>query len=345
MRILNLDGPFLIDGLQAHGHDVLSAGISARCDMVIRHPRRAMAVYKHACATGFRPDMVLYCDSGNLPYFPGVEELPCPTAFYSIDTYCNTWHFGYAHAFDAVFVAQKEHTPLFTAEGHRALWLPLFAKAAQDICRNEERDIPVAFVGTLSPKNIPDRKPFLESFRKAHPLFVATGAYVDIFNRAHIVLNQTAASEVNFRCFEAMACGAALLMEHSLHGLEDLFIPGEHILPLYERGNVREAVAIATAALADPDGLAALARRGQELVARRHTDRHRAKTLLNVMEPLLREKAHRRRLADLPRRRLLLAAAYGMLAEGLTAPHLRQHAAYFLNLARRLASRSGNASS
>ena len=56
------------------------------------------------------------------------------------------------------------------------------------------------------------------------------------------------------------------------------------------------------------------------------------------MEPLLREEAHQRRLADLPRRRALLSAAYAMLAEGLTAPHLQQHAAYFLNQARRLVS-------
>lgn len=338
MRILNLDGPFLIDGLRAHGHAVLSVGISSACDTVVKHPQRAMAVYERACAAGFRPDMALCCDFGNLPYFPGIEDLPCPTAFYSIDTYCNVWHFGYAHAFDAVFAAQKEHVALFAAEGHAAVWLPLFAKEGHDICRDEERDVPVAFVGTLTPKNIPDRKPFLEAFRKIHPLIMTSGPYVDLFNRARIVLNQTAASEVNFRCFEAMACGAALLMEHSLHGLEELFTPGEHILPLYHRGDAREAASIAAAALADPPALTALARRGRELVARRHTDRCRARTLLDAMEPLIRQGAQRRRLEDLPRRRLLLANAYAMLADGLTAPHLQQHARYFLNQAGRLAS-------
>jgi hypothetical protein len=45
------------------------------------------------------------------------------------------------------------------------------------------------------------------------------------------VLNQTAFSEINVRCFEAMACGAALLTERGCRGMQDLFVEGETILP------------------------------------------------------------------------------------------------------------------
>ncbi|WP_368076627.1 glycosyltransferase [uncultured Desulfovibrio sp.] len=47
-----------------------------------------------------------------------------------------------------------------------------------------------------------------------------------------MTLNQKAFSEVNFRCFEAMACGAALLMEQCGNGLDELFTPDEDISPI-----------------------------------------------------------------------------------------------------------------
>lgn len=335
MRILNLDGLFLASAFQAAGHSVYSVGIAPACDARIRHPVNAYHIYQQVCAQGFIPDAVFCCDFGNLPYFPAIETLPCPSCYYSIDTYCNPWHLGLAYAYDHIFVAQREHVPLFTSQKLSAGWLPLFARADADLCRNEPRDIPVAFVGTLNPKNIPDRKPFLEAFRRLHPLVMAQGAYVDIFNRSHIVLNQTAASELNFRCFEAMACGAALLMEHSLHGLEALFTPGEDLLPLYSRGDAVQAAAIARAALTNPEQLAEIAASGAQCVARRHTDTHRAAQVLDVLADMVRHAAHRTRIAELPTRQQHIGSAYAMLFDELNAPEFQAHKAHFLDLASR----------
>ncbi len=313
MRILNLDATRVAQGFRALGHDVLCAGFAEDADIPVTHPRHALSVYAEAVGRGFVPDWVFWCDAGNLPYFPGVEELPCPTALYSIDTYCNVWHFGFAHAFDVVFVAQKGHLPLFPQDTVPAYWLPLFADRVPEEPAWTEREIPIAIVGNLRNVNNPDREPFLRSFRRRQPLLVHAGSYVDVFSRSRIALNQTACSEVNYRCFEAMACGAALLMEYSLHGLDALFTPGENILPLYARNDWKRAARIAADALRTPETLRDIARAGRELVVRNHLVFHRAMTVVATMRHLVAEDAASRRLEQLDYRREFLAATYAML--------------------------------
>ena len=84
----------------------------------------------------------------------------------------------------------------------------------------------MSFVGTVAGSIInTDRKAFLDAFRRECPLFVKSGDYVPVFNRSRLVLNQSAAGEVNFRVFQAMACGAALVTEDTGNGLCELFEP------------------------------------------------------------------------------------------------------------------------
>ncbi|SBW09190.1 conserved hypothetical protein [uncultured delta proteobacterium] len=318
MRILNIDSMRLVPAFRALGHEVLSVGYEKECDIQITSPRNAVSLYAQVCSTGFIPDCAFWCDASNLPYLPGIEELPCVTAFYSIDTYCHMWHFGFANAFDAVFVAQKDHLPFFPKDTVLVRWLPLFAPALEESPPMEARDIPVSFVGTRQHPNNPDRKPFLDGFRRAHPLVVYSGPYRDIFSRSRIVLNQTACSEVNYRCFEALSCGTGLLMEICNHGLDELFRPGETILPLYARNNWAQAAGIAANALAVPERLAEIAANGRDLVARYHLARHRAEEVGAIFARLLAEKAPMRRLRQLETRRELLSAAYAMIGAGLT---------------------------
>ena len=147
---------------------------------------------------------------------------------------------------------------------------------------------------------------------------IYSGPYKDIFRRSQIVLNQTACSEVNFRCFESVACGAALLMERCGHGLEELLVPGEHILPLYTRNDWREAAAIASRALAEPEKLAEMAAHGRRHVLANHLAWHRGQVVHDVMAGLIREDAPKRRLERLDFRRKFLAASYAMLGYELT---------------------------
>lgn len=318
MRILSIDLDFLTPAFRALGHDVLTVGHSNGHDITITSPCRALALYAKVCDAGFRPDLVFWCDASNLPYLPGIEELPCLTAFYSIDTYCNTWHFSFANAFDAVFVAQKDHIPLFPANELPVIWLPLCASHADAVTLPErftDRDIPTVFVGTRKHPNNPDREPFLQKFRLAQPLVICSGEYAPLFSRSRIVLNQTACSEVNLRIFEAAAYGAAVLMEYCNHGLHELFTPGEHILPLYRRNNWKEAAAIAASALREPERLAAIAACGREHVLRNHMIGNRATAILETLAPMLREQGQQRRFTSLARRRQLVGTAYAMLSD------------------------------
>ncbi|GHV52981.1 hypothetical protein FACS1894206_02780 [Deltaproteobacteria bacterium] len=336
MRILYIGGRMLLRGFTELGHTVFTLGLDAEADIRTAQPINAVSLFRTVCGRGFLPDCVFWCDDGNLPCIIGMEEMPCATAFYSIDTYCNLWHFGFANAFDAVFVAQKDHVPLFPVTEVATRYLPLFAPVEALTPLDgpaSVRDIPVAFVGTRKHPNNPDREPFLRHFKRAQPLFLHTGPYADVFRRSRIILNQTAAGEVNFRCFEAMASGAALLMEKCGHGLEEIFTPGEHILPLYRRNNWREAADIARRALACPEKTAEIAARGQEHVLHKHTARHRAQVAQDVMAGLIQENAMQNRLARLDYRRAFLAAAYVMLGRDLVGRLDGAYSAFYLDLA------------
>jgi len=331
MNILNLGASFLVGALRGLGHQVVAAGLSADCEIRIEHPITLARLTEHLAGAGFVPDCALWVDNGNLPFLPGVEETPCPSLFYSIDTFCNPWHIPFSHAFDLVLAAQPEHVSLFPCPEFpqpAPAWLPLFApdslSGRADALSGSGRDIPAAFVGTLRPRNIPQRIGFLERFRALHPLIIKEGAYLPVFVRAGIVLNQTAAGEVNFRCFESMACGAALLTEESTQGLLDLFTPGAHILPPYPRGDAARAAAIARDWLRRPDDLLRVAEAGRDLVRARHTAGERAAHIAGLLEQAIASSAHIPRLRDLDRRRTLLSTAYGILCAELQDPAMRE---------------------
>lgn len=332
MRILNLDAPIMVQGFKELGHDVFCIGYHDDADLKVSQPRSALRLFSEVCATGFIPDIVFWCDGSNLPYFPRIEELPCPTAFYSIDTYCHHWHFGFANAFDAVFVAQKDHMDQFPEDLALLRWLPLFARHAPEPIAWEERDIPVSFVGTRKHQNNPDREAFLREFRYNAPLVLYTGDYVPIFSRSCIALNQTACSEINFRCFEAMACGAALLMERCLHGMGELFKPGENILPVYTRNQPLQAARIARKELARPEQLREVAERGREYVLRNHMARHRAAEIVSLMEGLLWKNAAQKRLQELHKRQQFIATSYGMIGHDLLGRLSPAYSEYYLSV-------------
>ena len=325
MRIANLGAPFLVEALKAQGHEVLSVGWHAACQVQINSPLTAGRLADYCAELGFVPDASLYVDDGNMPFVVGLERLPWPSAYYAIDTFCNPWQVPYSYAFDLVCVAQKGYLDLFGRGPAQVAWLPLFATSLPALDDDHERDIPVAFVGTLQPKNIPDRLPFLQAFKAQHPLVYMSGDYVPVFVRSQLVLNQTAASELNFRCFEAMACGAALLTEIGPHGLCDLFVPGEHILPPYTRGDAQGAAALAANWLNRPEQLHAVAQNGTELVRRTHSAMARATSLVAMLAPLCAEQAQKARLATLDARKPFIGAAYAMLASELVAPEYAAH--------------------
>ncbi len=331
--ILYVGGQYLAQSLRQLGHAVLSVCPNPEADIPLSHPGTVRNLLEQAAGRGFTPDMLFYADDGNLPLLIDPESAPCPSLYYSIDTYCNPWHLPYARGFDLVLVAQKDFLSLFTGEGLPAQWFPLFCRSADETAPFDMRDIPVAFVGTLGHKNNPGREPFLRNFRALHPLVIRSGDFFPVFRRSRIVLNQTAFSELNFRCFEAMGCGSVLLMERCDNGLGELFTPDESILPPYPKNNAAEAARIASSYLARPRQLAEIAENGHRLVAQRHTSMVRAQRLTEHCRQLRATSAHRMRLGQADLRRIFVRTAFGMIASELCGPRWERHRAFFHNLA------------
>jgi hypothetical protein len=334
LRILCIGGPYLTSALNRLGHRTFTVHPGAHADLPTPHPYAVRQLQHRLEAAGFMPDALFYCDDGNMPQLLDPQNVPWPAVRYSIDTYCNPWHIPYSWGFDATLVAQKDYVELFSQEGMTAQWFPLFCPQFSPTESDfAERDIPVSFVGTLGHKNNPDREPFLKAFRAQHPLVMLSGNYRPIFERSRIALNQTAASEVNFRCFEAISCGAALLMETCGNGLEELFALEHEILPTFARNNARAAAAIAARALSQPQWLAEVASAGSRAVRQRHTDTVRAVRLTQILAELCANHAHKERLEQsLEKRSTLIRAAYGMLASEITDPNLQEHREFFKKL-------------
>lgn len=257
----------------------------------------------------FEPDLVVWHDMGNIPRVWGLEALNCPTVGYFIDTFCNPWHIPYSAAFDCVFTAQKNTLQYFNQDRlpRDVFWKPLFCDPKVDFHDNRPRDIPVCFVGTLHPLQNPVRYDFFKRFQRLQPIILKQGVYQPLFARSRIVLNQSVAGEINYRVFQAAACGAAVLNENVDNGFTELFTPGVEMLPLYKRNDAHDAARVAREALEDHETTANIARAAQELVLTRHSAPVRCKQILDWYAGA--QEAVTRRLDNGPRLREMLSLA------------------------------------
>ena len=320
MRILALDGTYLNAALRDLGHEVLAVGQEPACDVPLTSPLSAGGLHDLLRSRDFRPDAALWCDTCRPPQIFGLETLPCPILGYSIDQYCNPWHVPYSALFDHVLLAQKNFLPVFDRPDllRDMEWAPLFCDPLVDRPGSGERDIPVAFVGTLDPPLNPGRKPFLEGFRRLHPLVHLTGNYVPVFGQSRLVLNQSCVGELNFRVFQAMACGAAVLTEATDNGLDELFAVGAEVLT-YPRGDVAAAAAAARQALDDPN-LPRMAEAGRTAALSRHSTTARALRVLELARSLQERRAGMRRREHTALVHRELGMAYAMLASDPALP-------------------------
>lgn len=298
MRILNLEGMNFVPCMRELGHDVLCIGPDTRCDL---QPSQTMGfdrLWDFLHARNFVPELVLWNDNCRPPSVLGFERLPCPTIGFSIDQYCNPWHVPFSAAFDLMLIAQKDYVSQFELPHlpRPCQWFPLFWRRQPDQAAIRQRDIPVSFVGTVEGSINHERKNFLQTFKHHHPIFITQGDYVPIFARSEVVLNQSAAGELNFRIFEAAACGALVLTEEAHNGLHDLFTPGEDILT-YPAGDPLTAAKICRSILADNERLTRIAVRGYEKVLKKHSAMARTRTILLKARELMKTRAHDWRLS------------------------------------------------
>lgn len=331
MNILLVGNDYFSDFYRSLGHDVLVLGGWRHLKRLV-FPLELSGLLE---SRGFSPDMVLWCDDGDIPNVFGWEILDAVTLGFSIDLYCNPWHVPYSTVFDHFFVAQKDFIPI--AQKNSLLrgveWLPLFCRQSDLEDLGLTRDIPVSFVGTINAPNNPDRKKFFASLRKIIPIYVAQGQYRKIFGRSRMVINQSAVGEINFRTFEASACGAAVLTEDVEHGLRDLFSVGHEII-VYPRGCHAEAARIAARCLENPDMLKEIAENGRKKVLSRHTTEIRALHILKTAEEMIANNTQKWRLENIQGVHCELEKSFHFIAEEFETERFAEMKIFFSKMAR-----------
>ncbi|MBF0624608.1 MAG: glycosyltransferase [Magnetococcales bacterium] len=305
MRLLLLDQPYFRAALTALGHEVRCVARS-----VFHDPRQPLDLILPRVPIAFqwvldslapwRPDWIFLGDDSTFPHYLGLEMTRIPLAWYAVDTHIHhQWHPLYASAWDLIFVCQQDSLSLYQVPGGPPVhWLPVFSYLFRDRWLDLEPEHAISFVGNLDPGLKPERARFIGALGQRIPLHLAQGDYVEVFNRSHMVINQTAAGDLNFRVFEALACGTLLLTERIGNGQNDLLRDGEHLV-LYEAGNVAQVVDLYHRFLTDEPARRRIARQGLAEVRAHHTDRARAEAVMARISALDPQAVVQSRLARL----------------------------------------------
>lgn len=234
---------------------------------------------------GFRPDMLLFVEGGTRLIFPsGMQDMDCVSAWYAIDTHLHLrQHLCLARLFDVTFVAQFEFLPHF--RDCQVHWLPFAVDPRLYERAPGTRDIDVAYIGSDHRGLHPERARLLDLIRsrygntflgRADPSRIG-----EIYGRAKIVFNRSVRNDVNMRYFEAMGAGAVLVTDSAReNGVEELFSPGEDFLEYRDDASLIAAI---DSVLADERKREQIGTRAQRHVLARHTYRHRAEKIVDVL--------------------------------------------------------------
>lgn len=274
------------------------------------------------------PDLVVVADISRPPFVLGIEKLPCPTVYYAVDTHIHSWLPLYAQAFDACLVSLKDHVSLFHSRlpANRVLWSPPYADSRVQTVATVERDLDVVFIGSFNQETTPVRVAFFQELREFFPNMVAQfGDYYKYFPRARVVVNICEWGDLNFRVFETLGLGAALLTPEIANGQSDVFVDGVHLLtyPFSLSGTPAEiahravpgAVERIRQLLDNEQERQAIARAGNAEVLGRHLDVHRAQAFTALADEIGPAEILARRSAEQEVRNRYLKLVYLHWAE------------------------------
>lgn len=236
-----------------------------------------------------KPDVLVVADKSRAPFVLGVEQFPCLTVFYSVDSHIHSWQNHYAQAFDICLMSLRDHMARFLGMGiknERLWWSPAFAPSkAVPPLNLPPKQWSTLFVGNVT-ENTPKRATFFKALQQKTNLHIQFGNYVQLFPQAEILINHCEHGDLNFRVFEAMGCAGCLLTPRIQHGLLDLFEDGIH-LTTYEFDNVDDAYQKIQFLLANPDIMAKIRENALTEINAKHRDLHRAQTFTDNIQPLL----------------------------------------------------------
>lgn len=288
-------------------------------------PKPRVLDFEEVCqAAGFVPDAVVYADRSFPPPLAGVELFPCLTCFYCVDSHIHSWYPAYAQGFDCCAVSLRDHLPWFTDAlgAARAIWLPPFPRDEDRPAPGAEKIWDALFVGKVDAKLTPARHAFLAELGElTSGLHVTRGTYRELFPQARVVLNVAERGDLNFRVFEALACGSCLLTPRVGHGQEEMLPAGE-CLEVYESGDAADAARRIAELLAAPERRETLAQAGAARIEAEHRMHHRAATLAGLLRSGQAAAARAARLAR-PVVNHALKAVYLHWAEALGEGEMR----------------------
>lgn len=219
------------------------------------------------------------------------DGISVPKAFWAIDTHqFLPLQAEKAKHFDIVYSAQKNAV---AALGVKAQWLPAGASLHEvDLVR--ERDISVAFVGSLTSAHARRRKIVellalrLPEFYQQSNLFLDEKA--ELLSRVKIAINISLNNDINFRVFETMATGAMLLTDRITgNGMEDLFIEGVHYVAFDSEEDLLGKIEFYSA---NPAERERIARAGQQLVDSKYRHFHMLRKVLDDIRDVLPQHMH-----------------------------------------------------
>ncbi|MBI4335620.1 MAG: glycosyltransferase family 1 protein [Candidatus Omnitrophica bacterium] len=233
-------------------------------------------------------DAYLRVDDGDYKYDIPHRRL-APSFFYASDTHLKKPFEAIkriARSYDHVFCAQyRGYVALSRAHKGKVSWLPHASDEELHKDLNVRRELDVAFVGNDG--GIP-RKFLLQEIRERFPnSYIGNASYNEIagiYSRARIGFNYSIADDINMRCFEIMACGAALLTNRIGDEGFNILFDESGCIAVYD--SPRDIFSKIEYYLRNDDERARLARGGKGL-ALEHTYKKRALSILGTIKKYL----------------------------------------------------------
>ncbi|MFH1092222.1 MAG: glycosyltransferase [Pseudomonadota bacterium] len=289
MDLLLLGSNYFQKALLELGHRAFWAADDPKADL--SYPGGEPSLPKILDSLPFTPEAVILTDDLGRRVLPsGLEKIEALKVWYAVDSPINYyWHKHYAPLFDLVLVDQKEHAARLSALNPAgAHWLPVAVDTALYQGPPEKKLYDLAFVGVVNERVRPKRSRVISLLSQKYSLHTAggrQGAWVfpaqaaRLYRQSRFVLNENLFPGVTTRMFEAMAAGSALLSESESSGLEDLFQPGVDLV-LYGPDDIFAQV---DHWLAENEKRENMAVRGRDKVLTAHDIKHRAATMLGLI--------------------------------------------------------------
>lgn len=232
-------------------------------------------------SAGFEPDILVVADSQTTPFVLGVENFPCLTIFYSIQAHLHSWHGPYAQAFDICLTTQAGYLERFAAPflpRERVWHVPPFAP--DNLPTKAVKDIDCLILTSANPK----RMQFIENLgHKIACLTPLSGNAMELYARSRIVAHYSGEKlGIDFQIFHAMAASACLVTPRVNHGLEKLFVDGEHLVG-YAPQDAGDAAYRINFLLENPELIEHISQTGSAEVQSKHLATHRAWTFTDQL--------------------------------------------------------------